>query len=576
MKLVDINLISVYNIYMRNSTIEKLNSQRKALIEACNSKSLAEVAGEFHLNLNTLKEWLALNQTQPQRVLDLDWCQEVADYYSNHSQRDTANHFHVDIKTLKKALAAIGVSGRSSSESKNLLKPTPYSQFTSDQVDELRDLYLVQNKTYEEVREHFHLTGWTLDKILKDNGIRKSKKISAYIGLQTKYKNAGSREQYFQQMHEKQKQTYIERSGSLDEHYKKVSQQCSNTWSSKSWEEKKRLNDISMSHGAGWNHETSKATLLATYGVDNAYKLATYTSQSQPNKEFAELLASLGIKYQSEVYLPSTEEASRGFRYDFKVGSTLVEIDPWPFHNTTFSPIKDHPPISKNYHQQKSRVAADQGYRCLHVFDWDDKDKILQQLVPKAWVIGARRCKLREVPKEEVESFLRLYHFQGSCRGQLVCLGLYYEDQLIQLMTFGKPRYNKKYQWELLRLCTKPDWAVIGGAERLFKHFLKLCSPDSLVSYCDLSKFRGDIYATLGMKSLRRTSPSRHWYHPQLKIHITDNLLRQRGFDQLFGDQFGCYGKGTSNEELMKQHGFVEIYDCGQETFIWNNCQQES
>jgi hypothetical protein len=28
------------------------------------------------------------------------------------------------------------------------------------------------------------------------------------------------------------------------------------------------------------------------------------------------------------------------------------------------------------------------------------------------------------------------------------------------------------------------------------------------------------------------------------------------------------FGKGTSNEELMKEHGYVEIYDCGQLVFI--------
>ena len=51
------------------------------------------------------------------------------------------------------------------------------------------------------------------------------------------------------------------------------------------------------------------------------------------------------------------------------------------------------------------------------------------------------------------------------------------------------------------------------------------------------------------------------------KQHITDNLLRQRGFDQLFKTD---YGKGISNEELMLNAKFVEIYDCGQSTYIYN------
>lgn len=52
------------------------------------------------------------------------------------------------------------------------------------------------------------------------------------------------------------------------------------------------------------------------------------------------------------------------------------------------------------------------------------------------------------------------------------------------------------------------------------------------------------------------------------KIHITDNLLRQQGFDRLVGEEFGVYGKGTSNEEIMLENGFVEIYDCGQSSYV--------
>ena len=42
--------------------------------------------------------------------------------------------------------------------------------------------------------------------------------------------------------------------------------------------------------------------------------------------------------------------------------------------------------------------------------------------------------------------------------------------------------------------------------------------------------------------------------------------MRQRGVDQLLGTD---YGKGTSNEALLLEHDFVEIFDCGQATYIW-------
>lgn len=61
-------------------------------------------------------------------------------------------------------------------------------------------------------------------------------------------------------------------------------------------------------------------------------------------------------------------------------------------------------------------------------------------------------------------------------------------------MSFGKPRYNKNYECELLRLCTKNGYAVVGGAEKLFSYFVKTHNPKSVISYCDLSKFMGNVY----------------------------------------------------------------------------------
>ena len=70
---------------------------------------------------------------------------------------------------------------------------------------------------------------------------------------------------------------------------------------------------------------------------------------------------------------------------------------------------------------------------------------------------------------------------------------------------------------------------------------------------------------------VRNSQPAKHWYNINTKQHITDNLLRQQGFDRLLGEQYGYFGKGSNNEELMLNNKFVEIYDCGQNVFEWLN-----
>ena len=252
------------------------------------------------------------------------------------------------------------------------------------------------------------------------------------------------------------------------------------------------------------------------------------------------------------------------FSYDIHIKDTniLLEIDPTYTHNAIGNHW-DKNGIGKNYHLEKTKLAIENGYRCIHIFDWDSLDDIIKLLMPKE-VIYARKCIVEEIDSYTASIFEINNHFQGKCKGQQICLGLYYDDALIQVMTFGRPRYNKHYQWELLRLCTDYRYNVVGGTERLFKNFLREYNPESIISYCDLSKFSGEVYTRLGFTLHHTTEPNKIWSKGNNKV--TNNLLLLRGYDQLFGT---CYGKGTSNEELMLQNGWLPVYDCGQNVYEW-------
>lgn len=129
-------------------------------------------------------------------------------------------------------------------------------------------------------------------------------------------------------------------------------------------------------------------------------------------------------------------------------------------------------------------------------------------------------------------------------------------------MTFGKPRYDKKYSVELLRLCTKSGFNVVGGASKLFSYATSEYGLSNIISYCDLSKFSGDVYSKIGMTLVRITPPQEIWSKGDEKI--TANLLRSRGYDQIFKTN---YGKGTSNDQLMLDNGWLPVYDCGQAVY---------
>jgi hypothetical protein len=338
---------------------------------------------------------------------------------------------------------------------------------------------------------------------------------------------------------------------------KKRSNSCKLYWNTFTPEQRKEWIKTSLSHGAGWNKETIQKTNIEKYGVINQFLRSDFNyhhKDSRPNILFNELLIENNI-LDFDREFPILNRA-----YDFKVGNNLIEINPSATHNCTWSPFNNC--IDKYYHFNKSKLARDNGYRCIHVFDWDNIDKILQLLKPRKRIY-ARNCEVKKVSLNNARDYLNEYHLQGYAKDS-IRLGLYYKNELVSIMTFDKPRYNKNYEFELIRYCS--SYQVVGGAEKLFTHFIKTYAPKNIISYCDYSKFTGDIYEKLGF-SFKKVQVGKHWYNINTNVHITDNLLRQRGFDQLFSTN---YGKGTSNEELMKQNGFVEIFDAGQAVYTYN------
>lgn len=284
---------------------------------------------------------------------------------------------------------------------------------------------------------------------------------------------------------------------------------------------------------------------------------------SQVNKSIAKRLNSRNIETEFEYRIDRK-------CYDIHILNTniLLEIDPTYTHNGVGNHW-DKNGLPAKYHLEKTMLAIENGYRCIHVFDWDNLDKVIKLVTPKT-SIHARNCTLAEIDYNTASRFELKHHLQGDCRGQEICLGLYHNGELMEVMTFGKPRYNKKYQWELLRLCTHSDYGVAGGAQKLFSYFLRVHNPESIISYCDLAKFTGQVYEKLGFTLHHTTEPTKVWSKGNERV--TNNLLLLRGYDQLFNAN---YGKGTSNEELMLKDGWLPVYNCGQNVYEWR-CNVEA
>lgn len=519
---------------------------------------------------------------------------EFLSYYYTHNDLDVLTYYNLTnglfklIKSrfnLKKSREQIKeIQMRTWEEKPTSIKNKHDNLLKQISKENLEDYYITKNNTFEDTIRHFNIVSSDLLFLLNYYDLKKDKKLSKEHADKTRQIRYGNKNY---NNREKSKKTCLEKYG-VDNPFKDK-EKMHNSYVSKlgvdhPMHDTNIVRKCVSNHNYGVSINKGHQTNLLRYGVENVTKLdfvkdkirdsltetfkerygcTSYFTMpgaklsnggkdSSYNIKFKELLESNQIQFERELPLDR-------YRYDFAVGNNLIEINPSATHNSTWSPFGDET-LSKDYHINKYKVARDSGYRCICVWDWDDKEKIINLLLPRKKVY-ARECTVQEVSATDTAHFLNTYHLQGNAKSN-IRLGLYYKDELVSLMTFGKPRYNKNYEYELIRLCS--SYYVVGGNEKLFKHFVNKYNPSSIISYCDNSKFLGNVYITLGFNLKSYGSPSKHWYNMKTKKHITDNLLRQRGFDQLFGTN---YGKGTSNEQLMLENGFVEIYDCGQSVY---------
>lgn len=228
----------------------------------------------------------------------------------------------------------------------------------------------------------------------------------------------------------------------------------------------------------------------------------------------------------------------------------------------------------RDFHINKTKICNSNGYKLIHVWDYDwirntdiIKSRIKSYLKTNK-TIGARKCVVKEVPPKVAQEFLFKNHIQGSCQSA-IRLGLYYNQELVSLMTFGKSRYNKKIEFELLRYVNMIDHSIVGGASKLFKYFVKKFQANSVISYSDKSFNTGMLYQTLGFKWLH-TSPPAYHYTKNYSFIESRIKFQKHKLKKLFED----FDSNLSEWENMQRNGYDRIWDCGNDVWLWQSFDQ--
>lgn len=442
---------------------------------------------------------------------------EIANYYANHSMTCTCEEFSVKEYYVKFLLEKYNIQQHTTQEEIDLTRHQKYG-FAFSKTKEEKDLLELEKYgklglSGKEKRNITNQKNYGVENVFANRDI--IEKLE-----KTKLNRYGDR--HFTNR-EKAKQTCLSKYGAetylgsmTNANLYSNTHECSELYKS-CFNDKTALESLISS----LKHKTSSALgaalgvpygqalhLLEKHDLLSMIDLKDYSSQSEHElvefvgKDLCLTRDRTAISpYEIDIYVPSK-----------KIG---IEFNGSYWHSSIY---KD-----KNYHFNKSKIAEKNGIRLIHIYEYEWNNPAQRKKIELMLNIAlgrvnnkiyARQCDIRKISNKEAKSLNEQVHLQGHRNAQ-VTYGLFYKNELVQLMSFSKTKYNRNLKddnsWEIIRGCPGSNNIVVGGVSKLFTHFIREYSPTKVFSYCDFNKFDGKSYEALGMKFIGYTGPDMKW-----------------------------------------------------------------
>lgn len=346
-----------------------------------------------------------------------------------------------------------------------------------------------------------------------------------------------------------------------------------------------------------------KEIMLKRYGVNTPSKLPKFENKiintlikkngtifntnggvvSTNNKNFAnELIKRFNVKVEFEHQVENSS-----FDLYIPNKNLAIELNPTVTHNSTIpfaclregckQPCTKHKGISNNYHYNRAMLAKKHGIKLIQIYDWDNQEKIFnmlsQRLLNKTIKLSAHKTILKSIKQKEANAFLNDYHIQGGSRNQKYCYGLYYNNGLLAVATFGLSRFKSKAEYEFIRFAVKKGYTLFGAPDKMFKQFIRDANPKSVISYIDFNHTTTDTFLPhMGFVETQPTGPREVWTKKGTTKKVPITTLLAIGADRVLGTNYGSPKKcGMNNVQIMEKEGWVKIYTAGNRIFIWKN-----
>ena len=227
-----------------------------------------------------------------------------------------------------------------------------------------------------------------------------------------------------------------------------------------------------------------------------------------------------------------------------------IEYNGLYFHSMEF---KD-----KDYHRLKLDLAKREGYRLIHVFEdeWRDRSQVVRSILLHAIKstskrINARDCEVIEMDVRSRKAFFDSNHLDGDARAKWAW-GLSLDGEIVACLSLRNPLHKThSSRMEVCRYATSIGTNVRGGLGRLMRIAESHCKNlgvESIMTYVDTRFGEGKGYEQVGFELVGNTS-NRFWW--------TDGKVRIDRF-KIRADK----NAGLTEQQVADSLGVTKIWGC--------------
>ena len=237
--------------------------------------------------------------------------------------------------------------------------------------------------------------------------------------------------------------------------------------------------------------------------------------------------------------------------YDIHIpqGNILIEINP-SYTHTTIGNHWNEQGIDKHYHLSKTVLAEEEGYRCMHLWDWDCVSKFINLLTTKNIIYDKVTIEMME--ECEAKEFIKQYSLYDVSEDiNVIYIGVRYKTKIICLIGFKLIDVLTK-TWDITCVEHRFNYNVYDGNRKILNYFVEKFKPNKVTAYADYSKSNGEMLDNLGFTYTRFILPNKIWSKGRHAIIDDSSIL----------------------DEAMINDGWLPVYNCGYKVYELNFTQK--